>query len=88
MTYQKKPSRAYESIWKQLKKRQTCVLEVIDPIFVTRIKKMIIKEKCRDLGFKVINEVDRYVLKFSWSQESKELTIKLVSRYGLTDIRH
>ena len=83
-----RPLRAYEGIWRKLRYTQKCVISVTDVVFVARIKRMISKEKCMDKGFAVLNDsVEVPFLKFTWDGKSKELTIELITRYGLVDIK-
>lgn len=79
-----RPLRTYQAIWLQLRTTQECVIEVLDPAFVPTLKSMIIKEKCRDVGFHLMNEVERFYLRFDWDGESKKLTVHLKSKHGLT----
>lgn len=81
-----RPLRTYEGIWKELRKKQVIVLVLVDHEFRTRIKRMIIKEKCMDKGFAIINTVERYHLRFQWDESKSELTVRLVSRFGLTEV--
>lgn len=81
--------RTYEAVWRELKnsKNHTAVLQIAHPFFVPRIKRMISKEKHMDLGFNILNELEKCVLKFEWNEERKELTIRLVGRFGIVDIK-
>ena len=85
--FNRKP-RTYEVIWRQLRYSPThvCVLRLADAAFLPRVKRMISKEKDRDIGFKLINEVERQHLKFTWNQEKKELKVELTNRFGIVEI--
>lgn len=80
------PLRTYQGIWLKLRSEQRVVIELVDKVFYTRVKKMIIKEKCLDEGFKLINEVEKFRLSFSWNEEKKEMTVVLASKFGVTDL--
>lgn len=83
-----RPLRVYEQVWKNLKvPPHICILEVVDEEFVPRIKRMVMKEKDMDLGFKVINEVEKFRLKFSWCKERMQLTVELTAKYGVVEIK-
>jgi hypothetical protein len=82
-----RPPRVYEPIWKTLRTHKRCVLSVVDARLVPRIKRMIIKEKCNDQGFKLINEIEAAYLRFSWDEEKRELTVLLESKFGLTEVQ-
>lgn len=79
-------SRTYRPIWDHLRKHHKCVLSVVDAGFVPRIKRMISKEKDEDIGFKLLNQVERLYLQFSFDPEAMELTIVLRGRFGIVDI--
>lgn len=83
-----RPPRRYGEIWKMLRHdpSHTCTLELTHQAFVPRIKRMISKEKDLDVGFKLVQEIEKFRLKFDWNEGKKELTIRLVSRLGLVDI--
>jgi hypothetical protein len=81
-----RPLRTYEGIWRELRNTRKVVLVLIDPGFYPRIKRMIIKEKCMDQGFKLLNEIEKYNLKFDWVEKDKKLTVQLVSRFGVSDM--
>jgi hypothetical protein len=76
--------RKYEPIWERLKNRDTVLLDVA-PIFVKRVKRMVSKEKDMDLGFKLLNEDERFVLRFSYEAGKQQLRIKLIPRFGIED---
>lgn len=78
----------YKPIWDELKKSQVVTLELQSPVYVNRVQKAISKCKHGDYGFKIINEIERYVLKFSKQEVNGkcELTIRLVSRLNIADI--
>ena len=75
-------SKLYLPIWERLKNRDKCVLSVA-PGFLPRVKKAIIKEKNKDLAFKMLNESEKFVLSFSYDREKLQLTVVLKQRFGL-----
>ena len=75
--------RLYESIWLQLRWRQVCVLSVADEAAVRRIKRGISKEKDQDEGFKLLNNLEKFYLKFSWNEKTMELKVELLSKQGV-----
>lgn len=73
-----KQKRAYQVIWDQLKvPPNTVVLKLIDAGFLSRVKRMISKEKDIDKKFKRKQNLPKYLF-FSWDAETLELTISLV----------
>lgn len=76
--------RKYQPVWERLKKLGSCTLEV-PPSFVARVKKAIIREKHRDLGFKTINDDDVYRLTISYDISTKRLRFDLKARFGLEE---
>ena len=80
--------RKYEAIWKQLKNNPsaTCVIKVVHPAAVQRIKKGVIKEKWRDEGFKVLNDIEHLFLKIEFDQNSLTLSFTLKSKFNLTEV--
>jgi len=77
--------RTYEPIWLRIRAREKCVVKVENEVIAGRVKRMVIKEKWRDEGFKLMQEVERFTLDISYDAEKKELTFTLRSRLGLTD---
>ena len=79
--------RAYAPIWKALRKKKTVTVAVLDPIFLSRLKRAVSKEKDEDVGFKLLNDIEKPRLKYEWNEEKGELKISLVSRVGLVEIK-
>ena len=80
--------RTYERVWRQLRlPPHLVVLEVLDPEFVPRIRRMISKEKDMDIGFKSMQDCERVYLKFSWDPAKLELTVELTNRLGITEVK-
>lgn len=76
----------YREAWILLKKRKKLTLEV-EAILVPRVKKAIIKEKHKDLGFKVLNDNDYLFLDISYDPAKKHLAFKLRQRIGIEEIK-
>jgi hypothetical protein len=72
-------------VWKLLRSKKKAVLTVAHHDFLPRIKRMISKEKDMDEGFKILNELEKFRLKYEWNEELKQLTVTLVGKYGLVD---
>lgn len=53
--------RKYKVIWDKLKQKGTCTVEVHTAL-VARVRKAVVKEKWRDMGFKLINDHDDFYL--------------------------
>lgn len=75
--------RKYEQIWQQIKKRDKCVVQIVHPALVERVKKGVIKEKDRDLGFKVMNDVEPFRLEIAYDRETQQMSFKLTQRLGM-----
>ena len=61
-------------------------LEVsVEPHLVNRVRKAIIKEKNIDLGFKILNEMERFRLCTSYCEKKKVLSLELVAKFGIAD---
>lgn len=82
-----RPQRLYYPAWKKLRKEGKVTLSVVDAAFLSRIKRMISKEKDMDIGFKLLNDVEKPRLVFTWDSEKLELEIKLVGKYNIMDLR-
>lgn len=83
--------RQYQPIWEAIKKRGKATLEV-HPALFERVKKAVIKEKWRDLGFKLINDHDTFFLTFSFTLNEKNpqksrMVIELKQTLGIEDRR-
>lgn len=78
--------RKYQSVWERLKSKQKVTLEVM-PAMVARVKKAIIKEKHKDVGFKVMNDHDNFFLDFSYAKETQRLVVKLKQTLGLEGVK-
>jgi len=76
--------RKYEEVWNILKKDGRIELEV-HPKFVKTVKRMVAKEKHLDLGFKLLNENDNFILYPSYNRETKRLTFVLKATIGIED---
>lgn len=56
--------RKYQVIWNRIKAKNRCMIET-HPALVARVKKAVIKEKWRDVGFKFQNDHDHFFLDIS-----------------------
>lgn len=81
--------RIYEPIWLKLKSSpsMTLCVQVNNPRLANRIKRGVIKEKYKDVGFKVINELDYIWLEVEYDLERQVLTFKLRQRLGLEEVK-
>jgi hypothetical protein len=81
------PLRTYQLVWMKLRRPpHKIVLDIHAEELLPRIKRMISKEKDRDLGFKLLRtEIEFFRLVYTWSPETRQLTIELKSKIGLTD---
>lgn len=78
--------RKYQDIWERVKTVRSCTVRV-EPFLLARVKKAVIKEKNRDLGFKMLNDHDNFFLEFSYDREKKYLTTKLTQTLGLQGVK-
>lgn len=77
--------RLYEGVWTQLKQRDKVKLRV-RPGKLTTTKAGIIKEKNRDIAFKLMNDSgEKFRLKFCYIKETHELRIRLVQPLGIEE---
>jgi hypothetical protein len=79
--------RKYEEVWQRIKLHNRATLADVHPLAYKRIKKAVIKEKDRDLNFKVLNENDYFRLKIVYDVAKKQLKFTLHQRLGLEDKR-
>jgi hypothetical protein len=82
------PLRTYQPIWKKLKSQPgvPVALQVHQPRLAARIRKGVIMEKYRDVGFKVINELEVCTLKIQYDPKKHQLTFTLMPKYGLVAV--
>lgn len=64
-------ARKYEAVWLKVKTTGKCTVEA-HPAFFARVRKAVIKEKNMDLGFKVLNDHDRFYLKIEEVRNEKD----------------
>ena len=85
------PPRKYLVIWNKIKNNEVCKIEC-HPNSVRTIKTGVIKEKHRDEGFKILNEVERFFLDISIEdipgKNVMEITFRLKSKFGLASVNH
>lgn len=81
--------RKYEGIWHKLKHEYKCTLQV-HKLIVARVVKAVIKEKDKDLAFKMANDKDKLYLAIKRIElaDKKHVRIefRLKQRYGLVPI--
>lgn len=76
----------YLPIWEKIKRTKNCTIEV-EPKLAPRVKKAVIKEKHKDLGFKVLNDNDYLFLNISYDPAKKRMKFVLKQRIGLEEVR-
>jgi hypothetical protein len=81
--------RRYEPIWERIKSQHFCAIEV-HKLIVSRTVKAVIKEKDRDVAFKMANDKDKLFLAIKRIElaDKKHIRIefRLKQRYGLLPI--
>lgn len=77
--------RKYQPLWERIKKNDFCVVEVKHPVFVRTIKEGVMKEKNKDLGFKVMNDTEPFRLKIVYDAETRRITFTLTQRLGMAE---
>lgn len=75
----------YYPIWRELKQKKKCTVSA-HPLLFTRVIKGVIKEKGRDLAFKVANDLDSIYLVIAKDIEKHTVTFRLKQRVGIADI--
>lgn len=78
-------SRKYYPVWKKLKEKKECMLSA-HPLLFARIIKGVIKEKDRDVAFKIANDFDSLYLKVERDADKHIIKFKLKQRIGLENI--
>lgn len=86
MTIPTKP-RKYEKVWTRVKNNGSVTLSVT-PFFLPRVKKAVSNEKNRDLGFKLLNDHDTFLLNFAYDTVKSTLKITLKQTAGLYGVNH
>lgn len=77
--------RMYEEVWIQLKKKDKVKLR-IRPSKLSTTKAGIIKEKNRDIPFKIMNDNgENFRLRFSYVKEKHELYVELIQPLGIEE---
>lgn len=79
--------RQYETIWLAIKKSPDdhCRIRINNPELADRIKKGVIKEKDKDLAFKLKNDAEKWRLEIIYNEDTKEMLFKLVTRLGIME---
>lgn len=75
--------RRYEQVWTQIKKNDKCVVQIVHPALVERVKRGVIKEKDRDLPFKVMNDTEKFRLEITYDRASQKMSFKLTQKLGM-----
>jgi hypothetical protein len=78
--------RTYEPIWQRIKKRGRAIIACA-PEDYRKIKKAVIKEKHKDLGFKLLNDHDYFFLKITYDNEKRQATFILRESVGVEGVR-
>ena len=86
----KKPDkpRKYQIIWDKIKVNGRCTIEVV-PALQARVKKAVIKEKNKDMAFKLVNDHDYFFLEVTEIVKDKKhyMTFILKQRWGLEGVK-
>ena len=85
-----KDKRAYQVVWEKIKTSPDApvVLQLIDPGFLSRVKRAISKEKDEDIRFKRQQNMPKY-LHYTWDEQTCRLTVQLLTemaRYRLFNL--
>lgn len=78
--------RQYQEIWERLKRDKKVTLSV-HPQLVRRVKKAVMKEKEKDLGFKVLNDHDFFRLEIEYFPELEKLKFILKQKFGIEGVK-
>lgn len=78
-------SRKYGPIWNKLKAERVCCVST-HPLLFSRVIKGVIKEKGRDVAFKIANDLDTCYLEIFRDAEKHTITFQLCQRIGIADI--
>lgn len=82
----KRAERKYAAIWQQLKRDDYCYVSIMHPALVQRVKAGVIKEKNKDVGFKLLNDNgETFRLKITYNSELGQMYFCLVQRYGIAE---
>lgn len=78
----------YQAVWARLKAEpdKPVVLQIHQPKLMPRVKKGVIRAKHKDVGFKLLNELEYCWLEFEWDVGKNQLRIELKRRYGLVEL--
>jgi hypothetical protein len=81
--------RKYETIWRELKIKQKCTVQV-HKLIVSRVIKGVIKEKDLDVSYKMANDKDKLYLAIKRiplaDNKHVRIEFRLKQRYGLVTI--
>lgn len=78
--------RKYQDIWERIKKNKRAMIEC-HPMFFQTVRKGVIKEKFNDIGFKVLNDHDRFSLEITFDREKQRAVFELKQKLGLEGVK-
>ena len=78
-------ARKYQPIWNEIKQKKKCSVSA-HPLLFKRIIKAVVKEKDRDLAFKIANDLDSLYLDITRDEEKHLITFRLKQRIGIADV--
>jgi len=82
---QESRKRMYQDFWERIKQRNRLKLQV-KPLDYPKLKQGIIKEKNRDIGFKILNDHgENFRLRFTYDREGMMLLIELRQPLGIEE---
>lgn len=78
--------RKYERIWIQLKERDRSVVKIVHPSLAQTVKAGVIKEKNKDMAFKLLNDNgENFRLKIVYDTSSQRMEFRLVQPLGIAE---
>jgi hypothetical protein len=82
----KKPQkRTYQPIWERIKEKGRATITVPHKRLISTVVKAVCKEKYMDLGFKTVNDHDKFYLDILRDEENLRITFILRQSLGLED---
>lgn len=81
-----KRKRKYQDIWELVKRKKKATIEC-HPIMFPTVRKGVIKEKFNDIGFKVLNDHDKFSLEISYDREKQRAVFTLKQMLGLEGVK-
>jgi len=78
--------RKYEKIWRQLKERDRSTVKIAHPSLAKRVRAGVIKEKNRDMAFKILNDNgETFRLKIDYDAATRKMEFRLVQPLGISE---